>query len=132
MRRVILLVILTVPSANATAGWVLIEGNEKQTAYFDPASIHKIEKDDRAIMWSMIDLKEASKLSDGKQFLSWTTQYEFGCKERQSRILAASMHSGNMGSGEITNTLDFDSPQWEAILPDSRGEILWKLACEKQ
>jgi hypothetical protein len=80
-------------------------------------------------MWSMIDFKKAVKLSDGKQFLSWKTQYEFDCKIKQSRIVAASMHSGNMGSGEVTNSLDFDSQKWEAVPAGSNGEDLWNYVC---
>ena len=132
MFKSILILLLTFVSGNTIAEWVLIEDNGNQKAYADPTTLHKIERDDRAIIWSMIDLNKATKLSDGKPFLSWKTQYEFDCKEKQSRILAASMHSGKMGSGEITNSLDFESPQWEKVTPESKGEVLLKIACEKQ
>jgi len=122
--------VLAMMSYSALAEWAFIEGNEKQKAYADPATLHKMG--DRVIMWSMIDLKVAEKLSDGKPFLSWTTQYEFECKKKQSRKLAASMHSEKMGSGEITNSLDFESPQWEVIPSNSKGEALWKFACDKK
>ena len=128
MRNTILMLLLAVVSGNAMAEWFFIEGNEKQKAYADPATI--LKTDNKVKMWSMIDLKETAKLSDGKQFLSWKTQYEFDCKMRKFRMLAASMHSKNMGEGEVTNSLDFESPKWEAVPPDSEGEILWKFACK--
>jgi len=130
MFKIILIMLLAGVLSNAMADWQLIESNEMQNAYADPATMHKMG--DRVILWSMIDLHVAEKLSDNKPFLSWTTQYEFECRNKHSRILAASMHSGKMGSGEITNSLDFDSPKWEAIRPGSKGESLWKFACGKK
>jgi hypothetical protein len=130
MKKFIFMVLLTMINHTALAEWTFIEGNDKQKAYADPATLHKMG--DRVIIWSMLDLKDAAKLSDGKPFLSWTTQYEFECKKRQSRILAASMHSEKMGGGEITNSLDFESPQWEVIASNSKGEALWKFACDKK
>ena len=112
------------------AEWVLIEGNEEQNAYANPATYEKIG--DKVTMWSMIDLRKAARLSDGKLFLSWKSQYDFDCKERKSRLLVASMHAGNMGNGEVTNRLDFESPEWEAVLSASKGEALWKFACKKR
>ena len=130
MRKIIFQILLFASiSSSASAEWIYIEGNKDQKAYADPATIHKMG--DRVIMWSMINLMTAKRLSDGKPFLSWTTQYEFECKNKQSRILSASMHSGKMGSGEVTNILDFDSPKWEKISPDSKGEDLWEFACGK-
>jgi len=130
MKKLMLMGLLAMISQCALAEWTFIEGNDKQKAYADLATLHKMG--DRVIMWSMIDLKAAEKLSDGKPFLSWTTQYEFECKKKRSRILAASMHSEKMGGGEITNSLDFDSPQWEVIAANSKGEALWKFACDKR
>lgn len=123
--------LLLVISSSAFAGWVSIDSNEKQKSYADPSSTRKIERDDWAIMWSMIDLKEANKLSDGKPFLSWKAEYEFDCKAKKSRMLAATMYAEHMGAGEITNSLDFESPQWEAIPPDTNGDILWVYACKQ-
>ena len=80
-------------------------------------------------MESMIDFKKAVKLSDEKQFLSWKTQNEFDCKSRRHRIFAATMHVQNMGEGEITNRLDFESPDWEEVPSESNGEVLWVFAC---
>jgi hypothetical protein len=54
MRKYVLTLLLAVVSSSAIAEWVLIEVDEKQKAYADPASIHKIVKDDKSVMWSMI------------------------------------------------------------------------------
>ncbi|HEX5337774.1 MAG TPA: surface-adhesin E family protein, partial [Gallionella sp.] len=81
---------------------------------------------------SMVDLKKPATLSGGKAFLSWETQYEFDCSNRQSRIVAASMYSGKMGGGEVTDSVVYESPDWEAIPAGSNGEDLWKFACGKK
>lgn len=115
---------------NDMAGWTRVVEDKDRSVY---ASSSPIEKNGaRVTILSMVDLKQAANLSDGKQFLSWETQYEFDCKKKQSRIVAASMYSGNMGGGEVTNSIEYESPGWEAIPAGSNGEILWKLACGKR
>ena len=79
---------------NDKAGWHKVMQDDSRTVY---ASSSPLEKNgDKVTIVAMVDLKQAATLSDGKEFLSWETQYEFDCKKRQSRIIAASMYSGNM------------------------------------
>lgn len=112
------------------AGWSKVVEDKGRSVY---ASSSPVEKNGtRVTILSMVDLKQATSLSDGKQFLSWETQYEFDCKNRQSRIVAASMYTGNMGGGEVTNSIEYESPSWEAIPSGSNGETLWKRACGKR
>jgi len=131
MRKAILILLLAVVSNSVMAEWVMLGTNDSgtTTVYADPSTISK--NGDMVKMWSMIDFEKAVKLSDGKQFLSWKTQYEFDCKIKQSRMLAVSMHSENMGGGEVTNSLDYESPKGEAVLADSNGEVLWNYACRR-
>jgi hypothetical protein len=110
--------------------WRKIIEDDARTVY---ASSSPLEKSgDKVTIVSMVDLRKASTLSDGKEFLSWETQYEFDCKNRQSRIIAASMYSGNMGAGEVTGSIVYESPEWGNIPKGSNGEALWKLACRKK
>src|ERR1017187_4578404 len=99
MRKTVLVLLLAIVSNNAIAEWVLLGTDNDETAsvYADPSSFSK--NGDMVKIWSMIDFQKAAKLSDGKQFSSWKTQYEFDCKIKQSRMLAATMHSENMGGG---------------------------------
>lgn len=112
------------------AKWRKVVEDEARTVYASSAPLEK--NGDRVTIVAMIDLAKAATLSDGKEFLSWETQYEFDCKQRQSRIVAASMYSGNMGEGEVTDSIVYESPEWQAIPPGSNGESLWKLACGKK
>ena len=115
---------------NDMSGWTKVLADETKTVY---ASSSVLEKNGDAVtILSMVDLKRPAKLSDGKEFLSWETQYEFNCKTEQSRIIAASMYSENMGGGEVTGSFVHDSPSWEPIPVGSNGEILWKSACGKR
>jgi len=107
--------------------WKKLLTDEDTTLYVDLTTISK--RTGTVKMLAMGDLKKKAKLSDGKLFLSWQTRYEFDCSGKRSRTLAASMHSGSMGAGEITNKLDFVSPEWIAIPPNCNGELLWEFAC---
>ncbi|BBJ00237.1 hypothetical protein FGKAn22_19290 [Ferrigenium kumadai] len=112
------------------AGWRKVVQDDARTVY---ASSSPLEKNgDKVTILSMVDLRKASRLSDSKEFLSWETQYEFDCPKGQSRIVAASMYSGNMGAGEVTGSIVYESPEWESIPKGSNGEALWKLACGKK
>lgn len=112
------------------AGWRKVMEDKARTVYASSSPLEKAG--DRVTILSMVDLRKAASLSDGKEFLSWETQYEFDCKKRQSRIVAASMYSGNMGEGEVTSSIVYESPGWQAIPTGSNGETLWERACGKQ
>ena len=112
---------------NIQTGWRKVVEDGARTVY---ASSSPIEKNGaRVTVLSMVDLKKPATLSDGKEFLSWETQYEFDCQKRQSRIVAASMYSGNMGGGEVTDSVVYESPGWQGIPAGSNGEALLKFAC---
>lgn len=115
---------------NDKAAWRKVIEDETRTVYASPVPLER--NGDRATILSMVDLKKASTLGDGKEFLSWETQYEFDCKLERSRIIAASMYSGNMGEGEVTGSVVYESPEWENIPQGSNGEALWALACKKK
>lgn len=115
---------------NEKAGWRKVVEDGTRTVYAGTSPLEK--SGDKATIVAMVDLRKASTLSDGKEFLSWETQYEFDCKQRRSRIVAASMYSGNMGEGEVTDSIVYESPEWELIPKDSNGEMLWRLACGKK
>lgn len=115
---------------NGKAAWRKIMEDEARTVYAGPSAAEK--RGGKATIVSMVDLRQAATLSGGKEFLSWETQYEFDCRNRQSRIVAASMYAGNMGEGEVTDSIVYESPEWAAIPRGSNGEQLWKLACGKK
>ncbi len=117
------------PVQSNTVAWAKFVSDERRTVYVSP---HPVESHaGHVTILSMVDLKDAAKLSDGKEFMSWRTQYEFDCVNRQSRVIAASMYSANMGEGEVTGGVLYEKPDWESISVSSNGEMLWSHACGK-
>lgn len=112
------------------AAWRKVAEDGTRTVYASAAPLEK--KGNRATIVSLVDLGKPSRLGEGKEFLSWETQYEFDCRKKQSRIVAASMYSGNMGEGEVTDSIVYESPDWDAVPAGSNGEQLWKHACGKK
>lgn len=123
MRRAILMMLLAVMSSSAMAEWVKVGGGDGDFVYADPTTIRK--NGDNVKMWSLSDYKTPQ---GRKSYMSSKTQDEYDCKEEQSRDLAFSMFSGNMGEGETV----FTGPgalRWVPVAPGSVAKVLWNFAC---
>lgn len=138
MPKAIFIMLLALVSKSAVASWVEIGHSDAYTAYADPATIRK--SGDRVKMWSLYDYKKAlvSHGGDKKPYLSQKTQYEYDCKQGQKRMLAYSLHSGNMGTGDVVvrNSEPYkeigDSEKWWPVVPESMAQSVWKYACGKK
>ncbi|MFZ3017094.1 MAG: surface-adhesin E family protein [Gallionella sp.] len=109
------------------SGWRKVVEDDSRTVY---AASMPVAKDGYMVtILSLVDLRKASALSDGTEYLSWETQYRFDCRKRLSCIEAASMYTGNMGAGEVAGSVVYDAPEWKPVPPGSNGELLWKAAC---
>jgi hypothetical protein len=128
MRKLILMMILTVVSSSAVAGWIRLDRNVNQTLYVDSASIRKVGN--RVKMWNLYDLNNIN--SDiGKPFNSIKMHDEYDCKEEKSRTLAIYTYAENMGGGAAINAVETPG-KWKDVVPDSVIVILWKYACENR
>lgn len=103
--------------------------NSGITAYVIPSTIRK--NGDKVEMWSLFDFKTAETAANGQTYQSARSLKEYDCKEEQSRLLAFSWHSGNMGAGNVVFN-NADIQKWESISPDSLEGFIWKYACWKQ
>lgn len=66
-------------------------------------------------------------------YMSEEEQVEFDCEDEQMRTLYFSYRSGNMGEGELVDSISNSSNiKWGPIEPDSAGAFLWKYACGKK
>ena len=128
MRKVILMLLLTVVSNSAMAEWVDVGSNEYTTIFVDPASIQR--DGNMAKMWHLTDFKTAQK-DMGDKYLSTKDQNEYDCKEVKLRRRASSQHSENMGKGKVVYS-DSYTTRWKPVPPDSGIEIMWKFACIKR
>ena len=130
MHRAILTLLLALLSHSAAAQWVEVGDTGNATVYVDPATIRRAGS--MVKMGTLYDLKTAvvSK-TNGKRYLSQKMQTEYDCREARWRMLHFSWHSGNMGGGEMVESLS-DSYKWEPVPPGSGVEILWQLACGRK
>jgi len=111
-------------------GWRKIVEDDSRTVY---AASMPVARDGHMVtILSLTDLRKPSALSDGTAYLSWETQYRFDCRKRLSRIEAASMYTGNMGTGEVAGSVVYDEPEWKPVPKGSNGESLWKSACGRK
>jgi hypothetical protein len=116
----------TAAATNPT-GWVVVVRAHTFTVYANPATIRRA--DNKAKIWEMKDYNTA-QMNDGEPYMSQKTQNEYDCKEDRSRILALSLHSGNMGDGKVIWS-DPEPDKWHPVAPGRVGEASRKFACGK-
>ena len=113
-------------SCNATAEWVMVDDHDDYVAYADPATISR--QGNLVRMSDLIDLKSPRPSPHGKQHASSTAQSEFDCQNSQIRTIAFSLHSGQMGNGDLVETAAA-SRNWLPIAAGTLLNILWQFAC---
>jgi hypothetical protein len=84
-------------------------------------------------MWHMLGFETTQFYPPDKQpFLSVKTQVEYDCEQRRMRFLYSTLHSRNMGEGELVRSINFDkSTEWQ-IPTDGLGKALVETACRKR
>ena len=127
MCKPILMMLFAGVSSIAAAEWIAVGSSEPSTLYSDPASIRKTGY--MVKMSDLLDFKTA-QVTQGYRYMSSLTTSEYDCKADRARILYFSWHSEQMGGGQIVH-MDSDPSEWEAVLPRSGVEKLWKFACGK-
>ena len=121
-----LVVVLLLASSPAWAGWKAVGDEETGTTYADPATMAR--SGNTVKMWSLLDYKAFQRMVEVGYF-SQKSLVEYDCKEKQTRGLAVKLHAEPMGEGKVI--YEDDSPhEWEALVPDTMGEVLWKVACK--
>jgi len=114
---------------NAVAGWVIVGSDKTDATYANPSTIRGNGAMVR--MWDLVDFKKAQlgqKLV--KPYKSIRGQSEYDCEGERIRFLGGSLHSENMGRGNVVFS-DDETGKWIAVPPDSRGRRLWSVACGK-
>lgn len=152
MRKAILMMLLSVVSSSAMAGWVKVitDGNYDNQSpcdkscyfiYVDMATISK--SGDTIKVWRMNDFSKLEPLinrwlppssTNSKAHLSVRIQEEYNCRDQQVRLLFASYHSGHMGGGQTVHAGSVPG-KWISIgglTPDVPAKLLWRAVCERQ
>ncbi len=125
MKRLLLVLILTVINNSAIAGWVEAGRGEGSIIYYDPATIRK--SGSKVIIWSLHDYKTARGQIE---YTSVTMESEYDCIQKQSRRLFISFYQKNMGSG-TTIRKDIEQRNWMPITMGTIKEAMWTIACQK-
>ena len=126
MRKTILTMLLAVLSSSAVAEWIEVGGNETTAIYADPATIRKMGN--MVKMWHLLDYMNTRGIEGFKPYISVKVQDEYDCKQERTRTLAISLHSGNMGEGEVLGTSTAPG-NWRPVPPDTLVETLREFAC---
>lgn len=132
MRKVIWVILLSGMNSSAMAQqWVevasTVEGDI--TVYANQSTI--LKEGNIVKILTLGDFKNAEKIGNNKQVLSLEEQYEYDCKEQQMRRLYATMHSENMGRGNVLDSSPIYEG-WQPVPPNSLNEQLWKFVCGKK
>jgi hypothetical protein len=127
-----LITLLLLSSGPAFAEWVEVadSNQEGMTTYVDLDSIRR--KGDLAKMWQLFDFKNVQISKMGRSFLSMRAQIEYDCLEEQSRSLALTVFTDNMGKGGVVPSTRIKESEWEPVAPASMAQRLWKVACGKE
>ena len=126
MRNMAVMMLMAVLSSGAIAEWVAIGKNDMVVTYVDQST--RRQNGNLVKMWTLQDLARPKKVGKDKPYLSSMTQFEFDCKEEQTRLLAITAYSGNMAKGEVIKNITSTS-QWSPIVPGSANQFQWEKAC---
>jgi hypothetical protein len=129
MRKIVLMLALGLICGSAMAEWTWASGgqNGDLSVYVNFSSIRK--NGNKVKMWALYDYKTI-KNTGPKSYLSSTAQSEYDCSEETSGNIAVVDYESNMGNGLVvySTNLNYESTP---IAPDSVGEVLFKIACDK-
>ena len=125
MKRLLLILILTVMSGSAIAEWAEAGRSKDFIVYYDPATIRK--SGSKVIIWSLHDYKTAR---GQVEYRSVTLESEYDCIKKQSRRLFLSFYQKNMGTG-TTIRKDIEPRSWLPISTGTIKESMWKISCRK-
>ena len=124
MKKLFLVGMMTMLTGSAWAEWVKYDKIEKDTFYYDPATIRK-EGNLRRV-WQLMNLSQRDK----NGVMSFRMRMEYDCMQERYRWLDVSKHSGPLGSGTILETF-VESSNWTSIPFDTNTQIVLNLVCAK-
>jgi hypothetical protein len=117
------------------ADWVALEdrfqSHPLQTAYIDPATIHR--EGNLVEVSTLIDWKAMQGGRTPTRFYSTQLAKQLNCKEGRVRTLSATDFYGHMGTGEIIGGGSYPSEgHWVAIEPGTINDGFLQAVCGKE
>ena len=113
---VVVVVVLSSLSNNVMAEWTKVDWTDEYTNYVDLGTIQV--NNYKVKMWHLLDYKTIQKF-EKNGFLSMKAQYEYDCQEQQTRGLATTVYSDNMGNGQVIGN-DYTVYPWHPVQPGKR------------
>ena len=104
----------------------MVNDHDDYIAYADPATLSR--DGNRVQMRDLIDLKAPRASPYGNQHASSTAHSEFDCENSRIRTIAFSLHSGQMGNGDLVETTA-ESSNWLPVMPGTLLNVLLQFAC---
>jgi hypothetical protein len=129
MTRIILVLLLAVASNSAMAEWIVEGENGDEVFSSDHASIHW--NTDKVKMLFQLEEKKEQEISSGKKYMSVSGRNEFDCTANKSRVLYAYYYANKETKGDVVFRVDEPS-EWAKLMPNSKEDVLWHVACESK
>ena len=126
VKRYAAALLLAALSGSAAAEWMILVDNDDYIAYVDPLTISR--DGDRAQMSDLIDLKSPRPSPRGNPHASSKSVSEFDCQGPRMRPLVFTLHSDQMGDGEVVEDVAI-SGGWLPVTPGTLLDVLWRYAC---
>ncbi|SCX98311.1 surface-adhesin E family protein [Nitrosospira sp. Nsp13] len=130
MKKILIVLMLTITSIDVFAELMQVTESKDLTLYVYPTTIRAVGA--KVKMWDLTDYKRGME-SHGASGYYWSSkaQIEYDCEEEQSRILTFSHFSEPKGQGRVLYSHEEPS-KWKPIMPESMGQNLWEIACDKR
>lgn len=130
MKRLIFVLLLMTCSVS-WAEWERLGETANYVHFANKKTIRK--KGNFVEMWDMKNYFE-TKVSDGKNYKSIKVLNRYDCKDATRGIVSYYYYAKENGEG---GTVDYTVKKMneindEPIVPDSAGEVLWKIACGRE
>ena len=125
------IIMLLFMCTNVMAAWSKLEDTHAAgvTVYADIGKIRN-KGMPKVKMRHLINFQNKDITNSGHAYLSVKALVEYNCDEEHYRVLASSMHTGPMGTGEVVSFIS-DAKHWEPVESNTLEETLWKVACDK-
>jgi hypothetical protein len=129
MKKILAILLLTITSIDVFAELMQVGENKDLTLYVYPTTIRATGA--KVKMWDMTEFKRGME-SHAASGYYWSSKslVEYNCEEEESRILTFSHFSEPKGQGRVLYSLE-EPGKWKPIMPESMGQTLWKIACDK-
>ena len=114
-------------STNAYCAWYNVDKSAVVKSYINIESIRPAGNFYEA--WILYDLKQPLISQDHKKVKSVVRLEVFDCVNRANAKEQSTYYSGSMGKGEAVETDNPSNPQWNPVIPGSRGETVMQVVC---